>query len=123
MQQFRLEHESMHSPSAKFTGELPTETDWSHAWSLRDCLRFLAKVPPPHRRLWTFEDGEASSLADFLGLPGEKGARPGREWAKHDWRRELSVITRLTKDFGFEDLEESKLVEYEHAVMETFASD
>jgi len=85
LQQYRREHESMHSPSnVKFSEVLPSKNDWSHVWSLRDCLKFLVKIPPPQRRSWTFGDGEASSLADFLGMPGEKGARPGREWAKHD---------------------------------------
>ena len=124
LQQYRREHESMYSPSnTKFSGTLPTESDWSRVWCLRDCLRMLAKIPPPHRRSWTFGDGEASSLADFLGLPGEKGARPGREWAKHDWGRELLVVTNLAKDFEYEDLNQSKMVNYEYAVMDVFAID
>lgn len=56
-------------------------------------------------------------------MPGEKGARPGREWAKHDWGRELLVVTNLAKDFEYEDLNQSKMVNYEYAVMDVFAID
>lgn len=123
LQQYRREHESIYSPSnAKFSGEIPSENDWSRAWCLRDCLRFVAKVAPAQRRSWSFGDGEASSLADFLGIQGEKGARPGREWAKHDWWRELVVVKKLAKDFEFEDLDDSKMAEYEYAVAEVFAT-
>jgi hypothetical protein len=124
LQQHRREHESLYSPSdVTFTGKLPAESDWCRVWCLRDCLRFLARIPPPQRRSWTFGDGEASSLADFLGFPGEKGARPGREWAKYDWGRELLVVKRLAEDFEFEGLTQSKMAEYEYAVMEVFAID
>ena len=123
LQQYRREHESIYSSSNEsFTGTLPTESDWSHAWCLRDCLTFLTQIPPLQRRSWSFKDGEASSLADFLGLPGENGARPGREWAKYDWRRELLMVTNLAKAFEFEDLDQSKMAQYEYAVMEVFAT-
>ncbi|KAF8529046.1 PIN domain-containing protein [Hysterangium stoloniferum] len=124
LQQDRRDTESMYSSiNVKFTGPLPTENDWARSWSMRDCLKFLVKIPPPRQRTWSFGDAEASSLADFLGLPGERGARPGREWAKHDWGRELLKVSRLAQDLDYAALDQRKLAEYEYAVLEAFAAD
>jgi len=124
LQQHRRANESRYSPAnAKFAESLPSESDWSRTWTLRESLKFVAKIPPPRSRSWTFGESEASSLADFLGLPGEKGARPGREWAKHDWGRELMVVKRLAEDFEFGDLNHGQMAEYEYEVMSVFAVD
>jgi len=124
LQQNRRDTESMYSSAnAKFTGTLPTENDWARSWSMRDCLKFLAKIPPLRQRTWSFSDADASSLADFLGLSGERGARPGREWAKYDWGRELLKVSRLAQDFDYAALDRRKLAEYECNVIEAFAAD
>jgi len=124
LQQHRRTNESIYSPAnAKYTGDIPNESDWGSAWSLRECLKFVAKILPSQRRPSSFGETEASSLADFLGLPGERGARPGREWAKHDWGRELMTVQKLAQDFEFIELGDRKMAEYEYAVMEIFSID
>ena len=124
LQQHRRTQQSIHSPeNATYTGKLPTEDDWGCAWSLRACLTFMTEIQPPQQRSWIFDEAAASSLADFLGRPGERGARPGREWAKHDWARALVTVHNLAQDFAFGELDHHKMTEYEYAVLEAFAVD
>ena len=125
LQAKRRKEDSIYSPMNKYTGPLPTESDWRDGqWSVRDCLKMVAKIPPKHPRTdWTFGDGEASFLADFLGLPGEKGARKGREWAKNDWNRAVLTVSRLAQGFGYGGFDNVKQTECEYHIMEVFAID
>jgi len=125
LQEHRRTHESIYSPAnTKYAKTLPTENDWRRAWPLRECLKFMTTIQPSQRRSWIFGEAEASSLADFLGLPGEeggRGARPGREWAKHDWARALTMVQKLAQDFDYGELDHERMADYEYAVMAIFA--
>ncbi|GJJ07481.1 hypothetical protein Clacol_001683 [Clathrus columnatus] len=122
LQEQRRKNESRYSrANSLFTGSLPTEEDWIQGWAIRDCLRYLIKILPPKlSRGEPFEEGDASSLADFLSLPGEKGARPGREWSKNDWGRELMKVSRLAQDYEYEGLDSNTLHNYEYRILTAF---
>jgi len=124
LQAERRRTDSRHSSLNKYAGTLPTEDEWKEAWSVRECLKLVAKIPPRQlRATWTFSDGDASFLADFLGMPGDKGARKGREWAKNDWARAVMTVFRLAEDFGYDGFDRLKLAEYEYSIMDVFAMD
>ncbi|KIJ56698.1 hypothetical protein M422DRAFT_238313 [Sphaerobolus stellatus SS14] len=125
LQRYRREHESQYSPmNRRYAGTLPTEADWRMDWSVRDCLKFLVKIPPSKPKAsWIFGDGDATSLADFVAISGERGARKGREWAKNDWTRNVTTIAELAGAFEYEGLYTGRLAEYEYSIMEVFALD
>lgn len=122
LQQQRRRTESQYShANMLFRGDLPAEGDWIENWSIRECLRYLVKIlPPKNKRSHPFEEGDASSLSDFLSLPGERGARPGREWSKTDWTRELAKISQLAQDYDYEGLDSEMLHNYQSYVLMVF---
>lgn len=121
LQRERQKTESRHSrANALFRGDLPTE-DGIRDLGIRECLRFLVKILPPRlERSHPLLEGDASSLADFLSLPGERGARPGREWSRKDWERELLRISHLAEDYNYDGLTSEAMYNYQSYVSIAF---